>query len=1146
MMAASRPSSHILEDADVVKLKNFDVPSTFTDLYGYNPNMLEAPENESNSKVSATTLNAEDENNGGLGTSSVFSNAGQEATNKSHTPITPLNHEAESGDRSKLRNNPFDTEFEPNTELEPNNEARTSATSIHYNPELNNEAGSSALGLNVALSDKTRSPTTMMGLGNSILKPHGVQAAIEREKLLNEQRELAKVYAKSLPVKNAQNRSPILAPALPVENPFDIDVEQKKLRLAYTNKTRTQTLTPREEMEFINKETAYQKKIKDQAQHDGEASGEEELFVGQSTASRRKKPESKIPSRKRKVTDDDDESEVESRKPTKRGRGPGKKTLKTKLAITKPSRSKKGKKKAQGPGNRPENLATSNIINDAGAADMMHESTTFDLSEAKGRRDLALKALVKNAPEDQRKFAQADKIRLLNALKQFNSQGSVRVAEDSKWLVKGMKTSLTAHQVLGAAFMRARENSETGPRGGILADQMGLGKTLVSLANKVNGRGNGPWDDNEPHTTLVVVPKALLEQWRAEITKHCHGFKRTNQRAWGIGPVLVYRESDNTEMDPDNFGLYDIVLTTYYEVTASWPVMDMPENVIDDEEKLEWFTKNIWGKRGILHKFNWHRVCIDEAHEIRNPVTRQFRACRSLTATHRWAITGTPMVNGSWDLFALFDFIQHPDVKYKGLADFKKRFVKKDDNLSVEGLTEDLAECMTRFSHRDVLFGARLINLPKASAKVTQLHFTKIEFAIYDIVRRRFQRRIQKISDDGKLRTQTAHILTLVLRLRQLTAHPLMIQGPICACLEREDFEELQEIANSQAWVPGDGSHIIANLRKILAQQQTPAPLEGAAPVCPDGIDEETSVEAPAQVVRDDANSAINQGGSHGKHMRFGKYLDAIKRSSTWARMNDTMTCTVCAQPPDTPWITDCKHVYCKLCLDDMIHAAAMKGVDTAPCASCGHAMSAEPLEEVGPRDDLNPARDEDAPMPPKPDDMDNWLDLKGEVLPSTKTIAAKTQILNWLDPLYGGDPTNKIIIYTQWLNMVKVLSKVCETERWGHTTLGGHLTPKARTKNIKDFQDNETTKILISTLKCGGVGLNLTAASRVIMIDPWWNEAVEQQAFGRVYRIGQSRETPITNLRIKDSIDDRIFDLKLTKRVEIEKVMASHKVTNK
>ena len=90
-------------------------------------------------------------------------------------------------------------------------------------------------------------------------------------------------------------------------------------------------------------------------------------------------------------------------------------------------------------------------------------------------------------------------------------------------------------------------------------------------------------------------------------------------------------------------------------------------------------------------------------------------------------------------------------------------------------------------------------------------------------------------------------------------------------------------------------------------------------------------------------------------------------------------------------------------------------------------------------------------------------------------------------------------------------------------------MSHDARSKEIVEFSKNKKKKILLASLKAGGLGLNLTMASRVLLLDPYWNSACEQQAFARVYRIGQTKETQLCRLVITNTIDAAMVALKVS-----------------
>lgn len=94
--------------------------------------------------------------------------------------------------------------------------------------------------------------------------------------------------------------------------------------------------------------------------------------------------------------------------------------------------------------------------------------------------------------------------------------------------------------------------------------------------------------------------------------------------------------------------------------------------------------------------------------------------------------------------------------------------------------------------------------------------------------------------------------------------------------------------------------------------------------------------------------------------------------------------------------------------------------------------------------------------------------------------------------------------------------------ESWGFSVLIGQQSIDKRSSVIKEFNEKPEIRILLASLKTGGTGLNLTCASRVMLVDLWWNSSVEQQAFARTYRRGQEKETRMTRLIAAESVDSK------------------------
>ncbi|MEJ7674306.1 MAG: C-terminal helicase domain-containing protein [Chitinophagaceae bacterium] len=100
------------------------------------------------------------------------------------------------------------------------------------------------------------------------------------------------------------------------------------------------------------------------------------------------------------------------------------------------------------------------------------------------------------------------------------------------------------------------------------------------------------------------------------------------------------------------------------------------------------------------------------------------------------------------------------------------------------------------------------------------------------------------------------------------------------------------------------------------------------------------------------------------------------------------------------------------------------------------------------------------------------------------------------------------------------------------------HL-PQERQRAILNFQENDECRVFLISLKAGGVGLNLTAADYVYIVDPWWNPAVEQQAIDRTHRIGQTKNIFAYRMICKDTIEDKILQLQDRKRILAKELIA-------
>lgn len=133
-------------------------------------------------------------------------------------------------------------------------------------------------------------------------------------------------------------------------------------------------------------------------------------------------------------------------------------------------------------------------------------------------------------------------------------------------------------------------------------------------------------------------------------------------------------------------------------------------------------------------------------------------------------------------------------------------------------------------------------------------------------------------------------------------------------------------------------------------------------------------------------------------------------------------------------------------------------------------------------------------------------------------------------------DSGHKIVIYSQYVEMIKIISEYLSREEIGHVVLTGQT--KNRGKMIETFQTNPDCKVFVGSLLAGGIGIDLTAASVVIHYDRWWNASKENQATDRVYRIGQNKNVQVLKLVTRGTLEEKIDQLIATKRELFQKFM--------
>ncbi|CAI6339364.1 unnamed protein product [Periconia digitata] len=256
--------------------------------------------------------------------------------------------------------------------------------------------------------------------------------------------------------------------------------------------------------------------------------------------------------------------------------------------------------------------------------------------------------------------------------------------------------------------------------GGIIADPMGLGKTLTMVALATGDLTlDAPmncattiFDDLHPvGATLIIVPPPLLSTWEGQIEEHVRS-----------GAIQLHRHHGKNRLrNLDELRNLNVVITTYQTLSADW-------NAEKDAKAYS-----------IIFHVQWRRIILDEAHLIRNVKARMSRAIHELDAVSRWAVTGTPIQNNLSDLAALLKFIRADP--YDDLTHFEKDFSRLwrsgEDKEAVKRLKR-LARCVI------LRRGKRTVNLPPRRDLKCPVEFQKSERDLYESIR---QQAIMRIDD---------------------------------------------------------------------------------------------------------------------------------------------------------------------------------------------------------------------------------------------------------------------------------------------------------------------------------------------------------------------------------------------------------------
>lgn len=307
----------------------------------------------------------------------------------------------------------------------------------------------------------------------------------------------------------------------------------------------------------------------------------------------------------------------------------------------------------------------------------------------------------------------------------------------------GIQATLRPYQIAGFKWMQTLHQLGWG---GCLADDMGLGKTLqvITFLQFLNNTEKG----NGRH--LVVCPTSLIYNWQAELDKFAPGLT-----------YYVYYGLDRA-WDKASMAEVCIVITSY--------------GVLRSELKT-------------LIKEDWHYVILDESQAIKNPDAMTTKAAHALKARNRICMSGTPLQNNTYDLYAQFQFLNAGMLGNKDFfrTEFANPIDKQGSNGAAATLRKMLAPFMLRRTKEQV---AR--DLPDKTEVTLWCDMQEEQRAVYDEYRRFYRDSLlQRIDEDG-MAGSAIYVLEALLRLRQLCDHPAMVKNKEITTQESVKLNELR------------------------------------------------------------------------------------------------------------------------------------------------------------------------------------------------------------------------------------------------------------------------------------------------------------------------------------------------------------------